>query len=131
MAIKTKLDNKKGVFMNAMVQTFGNVTQSCKIVGIDRSLPYKWCETDKEFADKFHSNIFEETFLDMVDSKLAKLAIDENPTVLIFLAKTKGKKRGYVERSEFSGVDGKDLIPARILSKDEMKEFIEILKNEY
>ena len=45
-------------------------------------------------------------FLDMLDSKLTSLAIKEHPTVLIFLAKTKGKKRGYVERQEIVGVDG-------------------------
>ncbi|MCK9592691.1 MAG: Cro/CI family transcriptional regulator [Methanoregula sp.] len=90
----------KKAFLQAMVKSFGNVTASCRAVGIDRSTPYQWADKDPEFKEKFNSNMYEETFLDAIEAKLAKLAMDENPTVLIFLAKTKGKKRGYVERNE-------------------------------
>lgn len=96
-----KTETSKQLFLQAMLKTFGNVTSACKIVGISRGTPYNWCKDDLEFKKEFESDIFEETFLDAIDSKLNKLAlIDENPTVLIFLAKTKGKKRGYIERNE-------------------------------
>lgn len=84
-----------------MLKTFGNVTASAKAVGIARETPYQWAEKDPDFAKLFKGGVFEEMLLDAVDAKLAKLAVqDENPTVLIFLAKTKGKKRGYIERQE-------------------------------
>ncbi len=103
MPQKIKNNIKKKLFLETMEKTFGNVTQSCKIVGIDRSLPYKWAEQDKKFAEIFYSNIFEEIYLDMIESKLAKLALEENPTILIFLAKTKGKRRAYIEKQEIVG----------------------------
>jgi len=98
-SIKTKALKK--AFLEAMIKTFGNVTASAKAVGISRETPYQWAEKDPEFEKIFKGGVYEEMLLDAVDAKLAKLAVqDENPTVLIFLAKTKGKKRGYVERSE-------------------------------
>jgi len=111
--------NKKGIdtnatkkaFFEAMAKTFGNVSASCRAVGIDRSLPYKWEKEDPEFAEKFNSNLYEEMFLDALESKLAKVGLqDENPTVLIFLAKTKGKKRGYIERNETDITSGGEKI---------------------
>ncbi len=96
-------------FLKAMSETFGNISESCRIAEIDRSLPYKWEKEDPEFAVLFRDSNFEETRLDMIEGKLTELAMEKNPVVLIFLAKTKGKKRGYVERSEITGADGKDL----------------------
>jgi len=119
--------NKKGIstdatkkaFLEAMAKTFGNVSASCRAIGVDRSLPYKWEKEDPGFAEKFNSNIFEEAYLDAIESKLAKLAInDENPTVLIFLAKTKGKKRGYVEKTETDLTSGGEKIHIIIPNAD-------------
>lgn len=90
----------KKAFIDAMKKTFGNISASARAVGVDRTTPYFWAETDPEFKEQFNSNIYEESYLDAIEGKLAKLAMDENPTVLIFLAKTKGKKRGYVEKTE-------------------------------
>ena len=62
---------------------------------------YKWIRDDQDFADQINSEQFAEEYLDAIEAKLAKLAVmDENPTVLIFLAKTKGKSRGYIEKTE-------------------------------
>lgn len=55
---------------------------------------------------------------------------DGKPTGAIFAL----KNMGWEDRtkSELTGKDGKDLVPpARILSKDEIKDFISDLKNEY
>ena len=43
--------------------------------------------------------------LDFAESQLHKQIKDGNTTATIFLLKTKGKKRGYIERSEIK-VDG-------------------------
>lgn len=97
-------DNKEA-FLAAMKETFGNISESCQFVGIDRSLPYKWEKDDLEFAEKFRDSHFEEARLDMIEGGLTALAKEKNPIVLIFLAKTKGKKRGYIERNEWAPVD--------------------------
>ena len=95
----TKKENQKA-FLKAMGKTYGNITQSCIIANIDRTLPYRWEKEDEEFKEKFRGQEWGDMFLDMIENKLAKLAEEENPTILIFLAKTKGKKRGYIERQE-------------------------------
>ena len=44
-----------------------------------------------------------------VESKLFSLIDSGDTGSTIFFLKTRGKKRGYVERSEITGADGKDL----------------------
>ncbi|MFH2041684.1 MAG: helix-turn-helix domain-containing protein [Acidobacteriota bacterium] len=51
----------------------------------------------------------EETTLDLGESKLISAINKGNMTAIIFYLKTKGKKRGYVERNEVTGKDGQDL----------------------
>ena len=114
------MEAQKKAFLEAMAKTFGNVTASARAVGIDRSTPYKWSENDPDFKEKFNSDLYEESLLDAVEAKLAKLAVqDENPTVLIFLAKTKGKKRGYIEKSETDITSGGKVIRITLPKADE------------
>jgi propanediol dehydratase small subunit len=121
----------KNAFFSAMDKTFGNITASAKAAGISRTVVYKWKDKDPKFKERLESSSYEDALLDAVDAKLNKLAInEENPQVLMFIAKTKGRKRGYIERSELSGPDGKDLIPARILTKEEAKEYLTKLEND-
>ena len=90
--------NNKEAFLEAMKKTYGNISQSCKLVGIDPSLPHKWKKDDKEFKAQMYDKVYENIYKDSIEEKLAKVGIiDENPTVLIFLAKTKLKDRGYIE----------------------------------
>lgn len=96
---------KKEMFLKTMEQTFGNVTKAAKLCNIDRQMVYSWTRTDADFSEKFYSNDFAESFKDMVEDKLARLALQENPTVLIFLAKTKCKDRGYIEKIETENIN--------------------------
>ena len=59
---------------------------------------YQWLKDDEEFKKQVDdiSNIT----LDFAESQLHKQIMDGNTTATIFYLKTKGKNRGYVERSE-------------------------------
>lgn len=116
---KSKLDVKKETFIIAMESTFGNVSQACKKVGVDRSVPYKWGETDKDFHEALHSTMYLEMKKDAIESKLSKIAlIDEHPAALIFLSKTLVKDRGYVEKQEIDHTSlGKSINRSLDLSK--------------
>lgn len=98
--------NKKNV-LKTLELSFGVVTTACKRAKVSRTQFYQWCKDDDEFKKQVDD--IQEVTLDMVESQLHKQILDGNTTATIFYLKTKGKKRGYVERQELTGKDGKDL----------------------
>ena len=94
---------KKGL-IEALEKSLGVVTTACKQVGIGRTTFYNYYNEDKEFAKKVDD--IENVALDFAESQLHKQIQDGSTAATIFLLKTKGKKRGYVERQEITGADG-------------------------
>lgn len=94
----TFMDMNKRLMINALEKTLGVVTSACKIVGIARSTHYNWYDSDRDYRDAVDdiSNIA----LDFAESKLHELIKDKDTTATIFYLKTKGKRRGYIERNE-------------------------------
>lgn len=88
----------KKATIEAMRKCLGVVTQACKLSGIDRSTYYEWYKDDIEF--KKQCDDCSEIALDFAESKLHKQIEDNIPTSTIFFLKTKGKHRGYIEKSE-------------------------------
>ena len=120
----------KKAFIEAMYKTFGNVSASCRAIGISRNNPYEWAKTDLDFKAKFESTDYEEVYMDAIEGKLAKVGLqDENPTVLIFLAKTKAKKRGYVESEERKHTGIPAPINIIVSSKDNAKKLEKFMNN--
>lgn len=105
--IKTKNNIQKRAMIEALEKSLGVVTTACKIVGIDRTLHYKWMKEDQEYADEVLS--LSEMVLDFAESKLHNLISTGDTTATIFFLKTKGKKRGYIERQEITGAEGEKL----------------------
>jgi hypothetical protein len=94
----TKLTKK--ALLEAYKKTFGNVSQSCKIVGINRSTHYEWLNDDEDYKATIEGIEPSEMFLDFVESQLVTKISKGDTTAIIFALKTKGKKRGYIERTE-------------------------------
>ena len=112
----------KAAFIQAMLKTNGNVSVSAKLADISRQQVYYWKDRDPKFKAEFESNQFEETYKDQIEAKLMKLGLqDENPTILIFLAKTKCKDRGYIERAELK-VDKETVIKVDYTDPDDTSE---------
>ena len=93
-----KSDTKKKAFLQALEKNLGIVTQTAKQVGIHRSTYYDWLNTDSAFRERAEE--IQEVALDFVEGKLLKRINDESDTAILFYLKTKGKHRGYVERTE-------------------------------
>ena len=98
------MDINKKAMVEALEKSLGVVTTACKTVGIARSTHYLWMNTDDEYKQAVED--ISEVALDFAESQLHKQIKEGNSTSTIFYLKTKGKKRGYVERQEITGADG-------------------------
>jgi predicted DNA-binding transcriptional regulator AlpA len=95
-----KTEQHKKAILEALESSLGIVTSACKKVGIGRTTFYGWLKDDESFADKVKD--IENIALDFAESQLHQQIKTGNSTATIFFLKTKGKKRGYVERQEIS-----------------------------
>lgn len=75
-----------------------NITATCAALKIDRKTFYKRRDKFKCLADRLEE--IDESLLDFAESKLMEHIQDGDVTSLIFYLKTKGRRRGYVERVE-------------------------------
>lgn len=95
-----KSDITKKAILQALEKTLGVVTTACKNVGVSRETYYKYLREDDSFREKVED--IENIALDFAESKLHGQINGDNITAIIFYLKTKGKKRGYIERTEHS-----------------------------
>ena len=94
----TKTDTHKKVLIAALEKSLGVVTTACKSVDISRDTHYRWLKEDDEYRQAVED--IENVALDFAESKLHKQIEKGDTTATIFFLKTKGKRRGYIERSE-------------------------------
>lgn len=94
------MEAKKEGFIDAYTKSFGNITQSCKAVDISRQTYYRWIKDDEEFKGLVDAIEPLEVFLDFAENSLVKKMSEGDTASIIFALKTKGKKRGYVERTD-------------------------------
>ena len=102
-----KQHTKKEAFLKALEKSLGIMSQAAKKVGIDRTTPYRWMKEDDQFEEEV--NEIQNVVGDFAETKLYELVNDGVPSAVIFLCKTKFKSRGYIERQEITGLDGKNL----------------------
>lgn len=89
---------KKEKFIKAFIDNNFNISKACEVAGIYRRTYYDWIEKDKEFENKVEEA--QEKLIDMVESALQDKILTGDTTSIIFFLKTKGKKRGYIEKQE-------------------------------
>jgi hypothetical protein len=94
---------KKEAMLQALEKSLGIVTTACKSVGIDRKTHYRWLHDDEAYAEAVDA--LTDVTLDFAESQLHKKILDGDTTATIFFLKTKGKRRGYIERQEVAGVN--------------------------
>jgi hypothetical protein len=96
----TKTDILKRSLLEALEKSLGIVTSACKSAGCSRETFYKYCNEDYDF--KRDVKELENVALDFAESQLHKQIKEGVPASTIFFLKTKGKSRGYIEKSEIS-----------------------------
>lgn len=107
------MDNEKRQMLNALERSLGVVTSACKAVGISRQTHYNWLNDDLEYKAAVHS--IDDIAIDFAESQLHQQIKNGEVSSTIFFLKTKGKKRGYVERQEITGAEGG---PVQIIAPD-------------
>lgn len=93
-------DIKKRAMLDALEKSLGIVTSACKSVGISRETHYRWMREDEKYKESVDD--LANVALDFAESQLHQQIKSGNPSSTIFYLKTKGKKRGYVERQEIA-----------------------------
>jgi len=116
----------KKAMLEALEKTLGIVSTAANIVGITRKTHYDWLNKDPEYAKSVSE--LENLALDYAESKLFKNIEKEKEASVFFYLKTKGKKRGYVERQEIVHQGG---MPVSKISEEAMQEIDKILDKEY
>lgn len=87
---------KKEQLLQALTKSLGIVSTACASVGMSRTTYYKYYNEDEGFKQSVDS--ISDIALDCAESQLFELIKEKNVTAIIFYLKTKGKKRGYVEK---------------------------------
>lgn len=95
-----KTAQHKKAILEALESSLGVVTSACKKVGVGRTTFYGWLKDDQDFANQVAD--IENVALDFAETQLHKQIEDGSAAATIFYLKTKGKKRGYIERQEIS-----------------------------
>ena len=103
---------KKEAMLQALENSLGVVTVACKQSSTPRSTYYKWLKEDEEFAKQVKE--IENIALDFAESQLHSQMKDGSTSATIFYLKTKGKKRGYIERSELDLSSGDEPIKINV-----------------
>ena len=93
---KRKGRKSKQAMITALEENLGIVSVAAKKCGISRNRHYEWLAEDKEYEDIIRE--MENKVLDFAEAKLYQLVEAENPQAIMFLLKTRGKKRGYGEK---------------------------------
>ena len=124
---------KKNAMLKALESTLGVVTSACQIVGIDRTTHYLWLSNDEDYKAKVESltdlaiDFAESQLFELIkgahrevstpDGEVIRIQDAPNTSATIFYLKTRGKKRGYVERTELAGVND---APIQIIINDKL-----------
>lgn len=89
---------RQKLFLKNLKEGQGIISYACDMTGISRACYYKWIDNDPKFKEIVEE--INEGIIDRVESKLLNAINDDDLTAIIFYLKTKGKKRGYIERVE-------------------------------
>lgn len=111
------IHNKKETILQALEKSLGVVTTACQKTGVSRATFYRWLKEDAEFATNVQA--IQDVALDFAESKLFEQIQDGSTAATIFYLKTKGKRRGYVERQELEHSAGDKPVRINLVIDDD------------
>lgn len=105
--------------IDAIEKANGNVSVVAKSFNVSRTTMYVFLHGSEKAQEALSAA--REKMIDNVESALYSQALLGNTTAMIFFLKTQGKQRGYIERTELTGAEGKPIqfVEVEIPSNDE------------
>lgn len=95
---KGVLTERQEKFLKVLDAVGGNISAAChQCGGMSRNTFYEW-KKEATFADAYNEIV--EGLIDYAESQLMQQITAGNTSATIFFLKTKGKERGYVEKTE-------------------------------
>lgn len=99
-------EEQKKQFLEILRNKLGVIKLACEAFNVSRSTFYEW-EKEGWFADEVRS--IKEESIDFAEAALKKQISNGVVASTIFYLKTIGKDRGYSERHEITGANGKPI----------------------
>ena len=99
---------RKRSMLKALEKSLGVVTTAAKAAKIDRQTHYNWMEKDPNYKAAVES--IADIALDFAESQLHENMRRGSDAATIFYLKTKGKRRGYVEKTEVEHSGGMKIV---------------------
>jgi hypothetical protein len=113
-------NDKKNNLLEKLIEYNGIVTTACKAANLSRAIHYVWYNSDATY--KQNVDDIQEMVIDFVEGYLYELIKKGDTAATLFYLKTRGKKRGFIERND-------DQLPPVIITTTVSKEeAIEIYK---
>ncbi len=94
-------------FIDAIPGTGGIISMIARKVNCDWNTAKKYVTKYATVEAAYDAEC--EAVLDMAESRVIEMMKEKDGTMLRYYLSTKGKSRGYVERQEVTGADGKDI----------------------
>jgi len=128
----------KKAMLEALEKTLGIVTTAAKLAGIERNTHYTWLKEDEAYKEAVEA--ITDMAIDFAESQLnvlmqgashevvtnrgdiVEIKDAPNPSSIIFYLKTKGKKRGYIEKQEVELSGEREIFKGLDLNIRENKE---------
>ena len=100
-------DRQREMLM-ALEAAFGIVTDAARRININTSTHYRWLKQNEAYKIAVAS--MHEVRLDFAETQLLERIRKGDTAAIIFFLKTQGKGRGYIERTEVTGMEGGPVI---------------------
>ena len=112
--------------IEALRVSLGIVSEAADVCGICRQQHYQWMKDDPVYKEQVDA--IGDMAIDFAETALKKKISDGDTTAIIFYLKTKGKRRGFVERSEIDQVGAPPSINIHVTDArigNELKKLLE------
>ena len=120
-----RVKKKHEAFIHIFENSLGNISTACEKIGMSRGNFYVWMNAYPLFKERI--NEISESLLDFTETQLLLNIKDRKEASIFFMLKTKGKSRGYIERTE---VIEKQVSRFDDLSDDELDKQIDKILGE-